>query len=407
MAGVNVDNVGLTYLHILDGVTETLNQASRFRNKVTQDYEWRGSHLEHKLHVARNNAIKFMNDGSTFPVANKQDYVSMKVGRRIVGGSIQLTDPVMATASKSPEVAMDVVASETEGLMKGILKFENFFYTRDGTGAVATVKTGTTGTDLRVDDARAMWDKGIYQVYDSTLATNRGNLVVSKTASALDANGNAQVTTTATVPSGTTSGDKIIWDGALNIAYTGLSALVDDAITGTFQSVTMSSYPRWTSLVLDNSGTARDLDPTLFRQLLAGILAKTGNEAPVNSLTAIGTQYQLNAMDELYESALRLAPSDKTSGTETPSFQSSVGRIDLQYDSDAPYGKIFLVDFSQIFRGVQKKLGWRVQNGQIFLRSDTAPVWTATALEICELYIKGRNSSGVIEDLTETRKTAY
>lgn len=407
MAGVNVDNVGLTYLHILDGVTETLNNASRLRNKVTQDYEWRGSHLEHKLHTARNHAIKFMSDGSTFPVADKQDYVSMKVGRRIIGGSIQLTDPVMATASKSPEVAMDVVASETEGLMKGILKFENFFYTRDGTGAVGTVKTGTATTDLRIDDARAMWDGATYQVYDSTLATNRGNITVSRTASALDANGNAQVTLSANVPSGTTSGDKVIWDGALNIAYTGLTSLVDDSTSGTFEGVTMSSYPRWTSLVLDNSGTLRDLDPALFRQVLAGIAMKTGNEVPTSGLSCIGTPWQLANLDELYESALRLAPTDSTSGVATPSFQSSLGKVTLDTDSDAPYNKIFLVDFSQIFRGVQKKLGWRVQNGQIFLRSDTAAVWTATAIEICELYIKGRNSSGVIEDLNETKKTAY
>jgi hypothetical protein len=406
VAGVNVDNVGLSYLHILDGVTETLNQSSRVRNKVNQDHEWKGTHIEHKLHTARNHAVKFMSDGSTFPAADKQDYASMKVGRRIIGGSIQLTDAVMATASKSPENAMDVVASETEGLMKGILKFENFFYTRNGTGAVGTVKTGTATTDLRIDDARAMWDGATYQVYDTTLATNRGNITVSKTLSALDASGNAQVTLTANVPSGTTATDIIVWDGALNIAYSGLDLLVDDAAT-TFQNVAVGTYPRYSSLVLDNSGTARALDPTLFRQLFAGILSKTGGEAPLSNLTCLGTYYQLNNMDELYESVLRVAPDSKTGGLASASFQSSAGKVTLEADSDAPYGKLFLVDFSQVYRGVQKKLGWRVQNGQIFLRSDLAPVWTATAIEICEMYIKGRASSGKIEDLSETKKTAY
>ena len=250
MAGVNVDNVGLTYLHILDGVTETLNQSSRLRSRVTQDYDWRGSHLEHKLHTARNHAIGFMNDGSTFPVADKQDYASMKIGRRIVGGSIQLTDAVMATASKSPEVAMDVVASETEGLMKGILKFENFFYTRDGTGVVARVKTGTATTDLRVNDARALWDGATYQVYSSSTLTSanlRGSFTVSKTTSALDANGNAQVTLTANVPSGTTADDYVVWNGAADIAYTGLEQLIGAA---TIQNVNTSTYPRWTSITV-------------------------------------------------------------------------------------------------------------------------------------------------------------
>jgi hypothetical protein len=48
----------------------------------------------------------------------------------------------------------------------------------------------------------------------------------------------------------------------------------------------------------------------------------------------------------------------------------------------------------------QKPLGWRLQGGQIFLRSDTANVWTATMDEVSELYIKDRHTSGKIEDLT-------
>ena len=405
MAGVNVDNSGLTYLHILDGVTETLNQASRLRSRIRQNYEWRGSHLEHKLHTARNHAIKFMNDGSTFPVADKEDYSSMKVGRKIVGGSIQLTDAVMATASKSPEVAMDVVSSATEGLMKGILKFENFFGARDGTGKVGTVKqtTSASATTIYVDDARALWDGATYQLYTST--TLNGSFTVTKVASALTASGYATVTIGANALT-FTAADTIHWDGAYGIAYTGLDALVDDAAT-TFQNISTTNFPRWTSLVLDNSAVNRDLDPALFRQVMAGIYHKTGDDLPTNGLDCLGTAWQLANLDELYESSLRLSPESKTSGVSTASFQSSLGRVTMTPDSDAPYNKIFLTDYSQIFRGVQKKLGWRVQNGQIFLRSDTSPVWTATALEIAELYIKGRNSSGKIEDLNETVKTAY
>lgn len=404
MAGVNVDNVGLTYLHILDGVTETLNQASKLRSRIRQNYEWRGSHLEHKLHTARNHAIKFMSDGSTFPVADKEDYLSTKVGRKIVGGSIQLTDAVMATASKSSEVAMDVVSSATEGLMKGILKFENFFGSRDGTGKVATVMATISSTTLKVDDARAMWDGATYQVYSSAGAL-RGNITVTRVASALDASGYAVVTLDATL-AGTVATDTVHWDGAYGIAYSGLDSLTDDS-GSSFQNVTVSSYPRWTSMVLDNGGTKRDLDPALFRQVMAGVYHKTGDDLPTSGLDCLGTAWQLANLDELYESSLRLAPDSKTSGVSTASFQSSLGKITMSPDSDAPYNKIFLTDYSQIYRGVQKKLGWRVQNGQIFLRSDTSPVWTATALEIAELYIKGRNSSGKIEDLNETVKTAY
>lgn len=423
MAGVNVTNVGTTYVHILDGATETLNQSSKARNRVTQNYEWKGSHLEHKLHTARNHAVGFMSDGSAFPVPDKEDYVSLKVGRKIVGGSIQLSDAVMATAAKSPEVAVDVVSSHTEGMMKAILKFENFFFFRDGTGCVATAPVagtggaafgGSTDTKTLVSDARGFWDGAIYDVYDSAGTTYRGQIQVTSVTEAPDTTSAAYpFVLNCTSPGGSTigfnfvAGDRIYWSGANGIAMTGLDSLVDNSLTGTFQSVTMASYPRYTSMVLGNSGTLRDLDPSLFRQLQASIYQKTGNDLPVSGLACIGTAWQLGNLDELYEAALRISPESSVGGVSTPSFQSSLGKVTVEADCDAPYNKLFLVDFSQIYRGVQKKLGWRVEGGQIFKRSDTAGVWTATAIEIAEMYIKGRASSGKITDLNESIRSAY
>lgn len=413
MAGVNVDNVGLTYVHILDGVTETLNQSSKARNLVTQNYDWRGSHLEHKLHTARSHAVKFLSDGSAFPVADKQDYLSMKIGRKMVGASIQLTDAVMATAASAPQVALDVVASETEGMMKGILKFENFFFFRDGTGAAATVTetTAANATTIYVNDARGLWEGATYQVYNS--GTLVGNVEIATIVSARSA-ANSAVVTVAANSLTLVANYKLYWDGVFNgttsIAMTGLEALIDDSTPpsgSTFQGVTTASYPRWSSLVMDNGGTNRDLDPVLFRQALAGAFQKSGSESPSQGLTCIGSSWQLNNLDELYESELRVTPDSKVGGLAMPSFQSSMGKITMMADADAPYNKIFLADLGQVYRGVQKKLGWRLQNGQIFLRSDLAPVWTATAIEICEMYIKGRNSSARIDDLNETIKTSY
>jgi hypothetical protein len=413
MAGVNATNVGTTFVHILDGATETLNQSSKARSRVTQDYEWRGSHIEHKLHTARNPAVGAMNDGGVFPVPDKEDYASIKIGRKIVGGSLQLSDVVMATASKSPEVAVDVVSSHTEGLMKNILKWENYNFFRDGTGLCGTVSSavaggfGSSAADVKflVDDARGFWDKAEFDVYASDASTYKGRLKVTTVNEAPHSSGYFQVNCNA-LGFTLAVGDLIYWKDSKGITMSGLDALIDNS-TGSFQGLTISSCPRYTSMVLSNASTLRDLDPSLFRQLQAGIYQKTGNDLPVSGLTCLGTAWQLQVMDELYESALRLSPDSKTTGVATASFQSSLGRVTLEPDSDAPFNKLFLVDFSQLYRGVQKKLGWRMEGGQILKRSDTAGVWTATAIEIAEMYIKGRNSSGKIKDLTETVKIAY
>jgi hypothetical protein len=413
MAGVNISNVGLLYTNYLKEVSEYLNQESKARNLVKQNKKWTGSHLEWVLHTARNPAIGYVEDGGAFPVPDRQRYTRVKAYRKFVVGSIQLTDGVMATAAGSPNVAKDVVQSEVQGMMTGLEKYENGFFFRNGDGTVATVQSGTTGTTLIVDDARMLWDNAVFEVYDSTLATLRGTLTISKTASAPTSSNYATVTTTANVPSGTVATDKLVWAGtgsssALNRAITGLDKLIDDAAT-TFQNVSTTNNPRYTSLVLDNSGSAQDLTPTLFRSMLAGLMQKSGNSKPAQGLKVLTSAWTAINFEEMYEGELRITPDTKTVGLAASSFQTSLGRVDVMVDSDALYKKMFFIDPTKIYRGVQKELHWRKDgpSSPIFKASHTAGVFTATCEEICDLYITDRHTSGKIENLNESPVTMY
>lgn len=406
MAGVNISNVGLTFTRYLTGVVQTLNDTSKGRAMVRQDDAWTGANIEWRVHTARNTSLGYVEDGGAFPVADKQDYQAAKAYRKFVVGSILLTDGVMATASKSKNVAKDVITSEVEGLMNNILKFENGMFYRNGDGSVATVQTGTTGTTLIVDDARFLWDGGVYDVYNSGLTTLRGTLTISRVANAPTSSNYATVTTSATVPSGTTSGDKVVWSGSVNRAITGLKKLVDDSAT-TFQNINVTNFPRYTSLVLSNSSTLRDLTPTLFRQLLAGLSQKSGNEKPAKGLSVLTNSWTAINVEELYEGDLRLTPDSTVAGISVASFQSALGKINIIVDTDALYNTLFAVDFNEIYRATQMPLSWRRQGGQIFKRSDASGVWTATAMEIAELYIKARHTSGRIDDLREAPVSMY
>ncbi len=401
MAGVTIADNGLTLINYLDGVDASLNDKSKARNLVKQNKDWTGQHLEWRVHVQRSGAVGGIDDGGALPVANKQTYATAKVGRRMTAGSIQLTDGVMATASQSKFVARDVVESEMEGLMTEFLLYENGMFFRDGTGTVATVQTGTSGTTLIVDDARMLWEGVTYDVYDSTGATFYGQNTVSTIANDPTGSGYATVTLTASIAN-STAGNLIVWKGTLNKAVAGLRKLIVDS--GTLQNIAASSYPRHTSLVADASAD-RDLTPTLFRQVQAGLYEKSGADDPSRVLTCIGSAWQMVNVDELFEADLRVTPDSKTGGLAMPEFQSSFGRFRVMPDKDATYGQLNFVDFSQIYRGVQKKLGWRVEkNGSIFKRSDVAAVHTATALEIAELYIRERTTSARLTNLTESNK---
>ena len=413
MAGVSIDNVGLTFTRFLDGVVETLNHTSKSRNLVRKDDNWTGSHIEGRLHTARSTAIGYVADGGAFPTADKQDYATYRAARKFIVGSVQLTDGAMATAAKSPNVARDVITSEVKGMMNNILKFENGMFFRDGTGKVATLIDGEAAAKtalVEVDDARMLWDGGNYQVFPAamTAGTSDGDINITSVDAALATNGNPTVSLGGSgLPVLTADNDAIVWNGSLNKAITGLDKLIDDALVADFQFVSTTNFPRYTSMVLDNGGTKRDLTPSLFRQLLAGIMSRTGSERPSDGLTVLCNSWQAINIEELYEGELRLTPDSKVAGISVASFQSSLGRIDIMVDTDCLYNKMFFADFSKIYRAVQKPLGWRREGGSIFKRSDVSGVWTATAMEIAELYIKERHTCGKIEDLNETKSTAY
>ena len=409
MAGVNIGNVGLTFTKFLDGVVETLNHTSKSRNLVSKGKPWSGSHIEGKIHVGRSTAIGYVEDGGAFPIADKQDYVAYKAARKFIVGSIQLTDGAMATAAKSPQVARDVITSEVQGMMNNILKFENGFFFRDGSGTVATLTDGMTAgqtTDIQVDDARMLWDGGTYTQMPADMLTTDGDVTVANVESALHSSGDALINTSTGLPVLSAASDVLVWKGAANRAITGLDKLIDDSAS-TFQDVDVAAYPRYGSLVLDNGGTNRALSPGLFRSMLAGLMAKSGSERPSDGLKVLCNSWQAINVEELYEGDLRLTPDSKVGGMSVASFQSSLGRVDIMVDTDCLYNKMFFCDFSKIHRAVQKQLGWRREGGSIFKRSDVAGVWTATALEIAELYIKERHTSGKIADLTEAKVTAY
>ena len=406
MAGLNIGNANLTRIRYLDGVTETLNQESKARNLIRQDDPWTGTHTEFRVHSARNPAIGYVQDGGAFPTPDKQDHLTAKVGRKFLVGAIQLTDGVMATAAKGPNVVVDAITSEVEGMMKGLLKFENGMFFRSGTGVVATVQAGSATTSLLVDDARMMWDKATYDVY-SAAGVFRGTVTVSRVASAPTAAGFATVTLTANMPAATVATDLIVWKDSYNRAITGLAGLVDDA-AATFQNINCITQPRYTSFVLDNSGTARALEPLLFRQLMAGLYQKAGGDRPVDGLKVLCSSWQAINVEELYESELRLTPETNVAGVSVAAFQSAMGRVDIIVDSDATYGTMFFIDPSKIYRGVQKQLSWRKNDGGgIFQRSDAAGIYTATAIEIAEMYIKERHTSGKIEDLSESARCMF
>lgn len=413
MSGVGIDDFGASFIHYLPGVVETLNNTTYARTLPMGEVQWEGTNLEKYVHVRSNVAVTFTEDGGPVPTAGKQSYVASKAYRKFLVGSVKVTEGILDNAKTTKNAARTVVESELKGLLEFIRKFENYVFTRDGTGTIALLGSTASGATFTVNDARMLREGANFEIRTSAAGNAINNtFTVGSISRAFTAANEATITPSATLAAGSAQNDYIVWRGTGGVnqsmwgrAPTGLDALVDDN-TGTFQNVNCTTYNRYTSPVLANGGTVRMLTPGLLRQLMAGVKAE-GGAPDAGKWTLLGNVWQGINFEEMFEGEVRLTESSQVGGVEIASFQSTLGKVDIVTDPDAPYGKLFLVDMSQISRAVQHELDWRRQTGGgIFQVLPNSLNQVATCMETYEYFIEQRNKCGKIEDLREVRSTA-
>lgn len=421
MAGVSIDTYGALWIKYMPGVRKTLNNSTNARQLAkAKEKKWQGESIDFSVHVARNVGVGNIEDGGKLPSAGKQSYVFAKVHRKFLTGSVQITDGLLKNAATTEGASISVTESELDGLLDGIRKYENYMFTRDGTGIVTTIGATASGATFTVNDARALWDGKSFEIRDATTNTTiHDTFTVSSVARAETAANEATVTPTATLAaSGQADGDYVVWgtgdDTSWGRAITGLDKLIDDSST-TFQNVNVATYPRYSSIVLANGatglfspGTARAMTPTLFRQALMAIKQESGDEPP-NGMAVLTNNWQSTVLEEMYEGEVRLRPDDKVMGIATTSFQTTCGKINIVTDPDAPHGRFYFISPEELMFAVQAPLDWRRDGpgAPIFKRNDQNAVYTATALEACELAILQRNKFAKIVDVNEDRVSAW
>ena len=416
--GVSIDDFGASFIHYLPGVIQTLNNTSRARLLPKGTLKWEGLHLEKKLHVTRNGAISTPEDGGPIEAAGSQSYVASKVYRKNITGSVKVTDGALNNAKTTKNAAISIVESELTGMLETIRVFENYVFTRDGTGVVTFLGSTTSGSTITVDDARLLHQfarsSKNYTILDTDGSTVHTTFSTARVARAFTTLNEATVTPTSSVTAGAQAdGDYIVWGTGNNSSYnrwpTGLDALIDDG-TGTFQAVDVTTYNQWTSPVLSNSGTARPLTPSLLRQLMAAVKQESGEDID-SEMTLLGCVWEGVNFEEMFEGEVRIMESTKVGGIEISRFQSALGTLQLVMDPHAPYGKLFLCDFAEITRATQAELDWRGKSegnpASIFTVQHNGLQNVATCLETFEFFIERRNRCGKIEDLTESRATAF
>jgi len=410
--GVSISTFGANFIKYLPGVTKSLNNTSMARQLPLGKVKWEGDRLLKKVHVARNSAITSTTDGGAIPSADQQYYVDSEAYRKFVVGAVRVSDGILNNASTTENSAITVIKSELEGLLEGIKKYEEFQFTRDGTGVVCTIGATASGATFTVSDGRGLWDRASFEIRDATTTTTiHDTFTVSRVARTLTAGGEVTVTPTSTLAaSGQATGDYVVWGtGAMSAwgkGLTGLDLLIDDN-TGTFQNISGTTYPRWTSPVLANGTVTRPLSSQLYRQALAMIKQESGADASREIIVLTSVWDAINH-EEMHEGEVRITPETKTVGLVLPTFQTMFGKVSLMTAADTQWGKMFFVDRNEVSWAMQAELDWRRSDGGgIFERDNNSLGYVANALEIAELFIDQRNRCAKIEDLKVSAKTAY
>jgi hypothetical protein len=414
MAGVSIDDFGASFIKYLPGVIKILSRTSKLRKIPLGTLKWQGEKIVKHLHVGYNMSWNSTVDGGAIKPAGRQKFVKLEATRRFHGGSVQVTDGIMANAKTSENSAVKVVESELRGLLELARRYEGYFFSRDGSGVVTTLGATVSGATITVADARAMLPGLEFEIRDAaTPALIHATGKVKYVSRALDAQGEAVVTLENALPAaGQAQNDYIVWGtgeySSYGRAIHGLDALIDDSLS-IFQGVNCAEYPRWTSPVIDNGGAAHTIVPATIWNMLAMLKQESEAFEVPGGLLVYSNVWDGNTFAQMYENVVRVTPDSKAVGLAGGmTLKTPHGTVTVMTDPDVHYGKMLFINRKAITYLKQKELDWRKsEGGGIFQRSDKFYGFTASALEIGDLMIEERQSCGKIENLTVSPASAY
>lgn len=395
--------------------------------------------IEWRLKVAGVTSMGNTLEGAKFRKPNAPVTVTSFVGQKYFDAAIQITDAALGIANGSDtnfKAAAEYLISDA---MNQALRYREGMHYLDGTGIVGvlggTVTAGTTTmtvsgydgtTSTRSTDRTSVnamvWPNGVYNIYSASSQSYLGDVTVVNQNDPTSSNTLGNFTLAAPgFPAGVSSGDLLVWQGAFGIAFEGLSSLIDNDVSGTYQGITFSTNPQakvWQSTVLTNGGTLRTLTPSLlFQAQMAAYNRMAGSPVPAGKLEFIanpsmGEQfYNMFNVGQTTADALagasaanpsqnRHTPDTDRMGQASMTFTSPFGEMRLNMRYHCPQAVIYGVDYSQLCFRQSKQLGWRPSVANMFTPSQVAAVRTAQLYEIGQVCVEERRHMIKISDIT-------
>lgn len=383
------------------GIVEELNEQVPMLKLIEKDagtIPFVGRRWIVPIHTGRNSGIGARGEGAVMPSAGAQSYTDYIMKPTYQYGGIKVTGQVIEQSRDDKGAFGRAVSLEMENLRNQFRSDLNFQFQRDGNGVRGTVSSisSNTITLTAAIPYDLLFENMKIDVLSSNFGTNRGSANINSvtldpktwtvTAITLDA-----------APAGTTGTDVLVRSGNY-IAGTGGNEITGlDAIVGagSYGGINPSNYAIWQSPVLDNGGTLRPINYSLFQQAV-----DVGNIAGGGQLKYFFTTPDVRRNFFLYMTSEKRVVNTKNyeGGFDSVEYDGKEIFVDRMCKANTMYG----IDPQYLYRLETRELHWIDDDGTILHRSfDNTDTYFANVRYYVQLACTKRNAQVKIKDIQQ------
>ena len=207
--------------------------------------------------------------------ASKYDVATL--APRSARHALEINDDAMIQTGGKPQAVFDLLKEEIKQAMREFRKFFDRQFQTGGDGVLAEISASPGGNVFTLTVApffaQLLSERQKVSVYDTTLATKRGEMEITTIEEELN------IINTDGTPGGTIVGDKLLPEGlsgATPAWYFGIPFHISSAASGTWLGLNRATEPRIRSHAVAAASNA--LSPTHARTLLDKVKQRVGTE---------------------------------------------------------------------------------------------------------------------------------
>lgn len=398
MAGATLSTLSnLLKDYYLPPVVEQLNNEVLLLQRLEKrDQELYGNQAIVPLHTGRSGGIGARPESGLLPAPGNQVYKKAVFDLKYLYGRVRVSGPSMAKTASEAGAFLQALKSELDGIRNDLRKDVSRQVYGDGTGIVAALTGGGTGTaTLTLSSDEPLRHGWLYPGMVVDIGTSASPTLEKAGATIVSVN---IATPSITIDSTSTAAatDKVFRQGSAGASSAvyeinaGLQALVSTA-TNSIGGINKATDVIWDNL-RDTSGGALALDAMMKafnQQRIAG-----GN------LTAIVTSFGLQrAFFNLLQSKVQyVTPTKLKGGFESLEFMG----MPLIADIDAPFGKMYFLDESTLKVFSNKDWHFLDEDGNVLKWHNDYDEWEAVLARYMNLGASRLNNQMVVSGLTDT-----